>query len=256
VGAVPRVQQANAPRHAGDDHRLLPSDPAGLDARRGDGGAGAATLTLMRLRRRRDRTRARWLAGAAGAATLALVAAEVAHVWRRGHAPTPASARELVRGGEIAARETVDVLRAGYRSSSADETAVLNLFLSFGLTFAAARAVTHSIRRGFGPFGNVRIGRRHIHHFVPGIGLALGSGGASIAVRREAIDPWLAVPFGAGAALILDETALLIALEDVYWSDQGSLSIEVGFGAASLLAVLALVVRLVRRGEALVLRDA
>jgi hypothetical protein len=189
----------------------------------------------------------------AGAATLALVAAEVAHVWRRGRAPRPSSARELVRGGELAARDTVDVLRAGYRSGSADEAAVLNLFLAFGLTFAAARVVTHSIRRGAGPFRNVRIGRRHIHHFVPGIALALGAGGASIALRREKLDRWLALPFGTGAALIIDETALLIELEDVYWSKEGVLSIDVGFGATTALAILALVIRLVRRGEGLVL---
>jgi hypothetical protein len=205
------------------------------------------------MKRRRDRARTSRLAATAAAATLALAAAEVAHVWRRGRAPRPSGARELVHGGEIAARETVDLLRAGYRSSSADETAVLNLFLSFGVTFAAARAVTHAIRRGAGPFGNVRIGRRHIHHFVPGIGLALCAGGASIALRSHAIDPWLAIPFGAGAALIIDETALLIELEDVYWSDRGVLSIDVAFGATSLLAVLALAVRLLRRGEALVL---
>jgi hypothetical protein len=203
--------------------------------------------------RRRDRARTRRLAATAGAATLALAAAEVAHIWRRGRAPRPASAQQLLRGGEIAARETADVLRAGYRSGSADETAVLNLFLAFGATFGAARAVTHSIRRGTGPFRNVRIGRRHIHHFVPGIALALGTGGASITVRSHAVDPWLAVPFGVGAALIIDETALLIELEDVYWSDNGVLSIDVGFGATTVLAVLALVVRLLRRGEALVL---
>jgi hypothetical protein len=189
----------------------------------------------------------------AGAATGALAAAELAHVWRRGRAPRPVSARELVRGGEIAARETVDVLRAGYRSGSADETAVLNLFLSFGVTFAAARAVTHSIRRGRGPFRNVRIGRRHIHHFVPGIVLALGAGGASIAVRGDKVHPWLALPFGTGAALIIDETALLVELEDVYWSDAGGLSVDVAFGATTLLALLALVSRLVRRGESVVL---
>lgn len=113
--------------------------------------------------------------------------------------------------------------------------------------------MTHSIRRRKGPFRNVRIGRRHIHHFVPGIALALGAGGTSIAVRSHALDPWLAVPFGAGAALIIDETALLIELEDVYWSDNGVLSMDVGFGAATALAILALVVRLLRRGEALVL---
>ena len=208
------------------------------------------------MRRRRDRGRTRWLAAAAGAATLALIAAEVAHVWRRGRAPRPASARDFVHGGEIAARETVAVLRAGYRSRSADETAVLNLFLAFGITFGIARAVTHSIRRGAGPFGNVRIGRRHIHHFVPGIALALGAGGSSIAFRSQRVDPWLAVPFGAGAALIIDETALLIELEDVYWSDKGVLSIDVAFGATSLLAVLALVVRLLRRGETLALPGA
>jgi hypothetical protein len=191
----------------------------------------------------------------AGVATAALAAAEIAHIWRRGGAPRPGSARELVRGGEIAARETVDVLRAGYRSGSADETAVLNLFLSFGLTFAAARAVTHSIRRGRGPFRNVRVGRRHIHHFVPGIILALGAGGASIAVRGDEVHPWLALPFGTGAALIIDETALLIELEDVYWSDKGGLSVDVAFGATSLLAVLALASRLLRRGEDLVLPD-
>lgn len=189
----------------------------------------------------------------AGVATRAHVAAEGAHVWRRGRAPRPSNARELVRGGELAARDTVHVLRAGYRSGSADEAAVLNLFLAFGLTFAAARVVTHSIRRGAGPFRNVRIGRRHIHHFVPGIALALGAGGASIALRSEKVDRWLALPFGTGAALIIDETALLIELEDVYWSKEGVLSIDVGFGATTVLAILALVIRLVRRGEGLVL---
>jgi hypothetical protein len=203
--------------------------------------------------RRRDRARTRRLAALAGSAIVALAAAEVAHVWRRGSAPAPADARALVRGGEIAAKETVDVLRAGYRSGSADETAMLNLFLAFGLTFGGARAITHSIRRGTGPFRNVRIGRRHIHHFVPGIALTLGAGGASIALRTHAIDPWLALPFGAGAALIIDETALLIELEDVYWSDEGVVSIDVGFGATAVLAVLTLLVRLLRRGEALIL---
>jgi hypothetical protein len=208
------------------------------------------------MRRSRRRQHRRALAWTAGAATAALAAAELAHLWRRGQAPRPGGARELVRGGELAARETVDVLRAGYRSGSADETAVLNLFLSFGVTFAAARGVTHAIRRGKGPFRNVRIGRRHIHHFVPGIILALGAGGASIAVRGDKVHPWLALPFGTGAALIIDETALLIELEDVYWSDEGGLSIDVAFGATTLLALLALVSRLVRRGQDLVLEPA
>ena len=193
------------------------------------------------------------LAAAAGTATAALAAAELLHVWRRGRAPAPSGPRTLLRGGEIAARETVDVLRAGYRAGSADEAALLNLFLAFGTTFAGARGVTHAIRRGGGPLRNVEIARRHIHHFVPGIVMVLLSGGASIGMRREDADRWLALVFGAGAALILDETALLIELNDVYWSEEGVLSIDVGLGATAALASLALLVRVVRRGEALVL---
>jgi hypothetical protein len=144
----------------------------------------------------------------------------------------------------------VQVVRAGYREGSANETALLNLFVAFGTAFAVARAVTHSIRRGPGPWRNVEIGRRHIHHYVPGIVLTLVSGGLSIGLRREQLDRWFALPFGAGAALIVDETALLIELDDVYWSEKGVLSVDAGLGAMTTLAALTLVVRLIRRGAA------
>ena len=49
-----------------------------------------------------------------------------------------------------------------------------------------------------GPFRNLRLGRRHIHHFVPGIVLAFVSGAAAIVTRDEDVEPLLAVPFGAG----------------------------------------------------------
>ena len=190
----------------------------------------------MKLRRSKHRRPRTWaLAGAAGLASAGLVAAEAVHLWRRGDTP----------------RDEVERLRAGFAAGTANETAVLNLFLSFGVTFAIARTVTHSIRRGIGPLGNVHVGRRHIHHFVPGIGLCLLAGGGSISVRREALDPWLAVPFGAGAALILDETALLLELQDVYWAEEGALSIEVGLGGVTVLACLALLVRAARRGSML-----
>ena len=190
---------------------------------------------------------------AAASATSALAAAEVLRIWRRAQRPGAADRGQLLRDGRTAARDTVGVLRAGYRTGSANETALLNLFLSFGGTFAAARVVTHSIRRGWGPLRNVEIGRRHIHHFVPGILLAVLSGAVSIGLRHEPSDQWLALPFGAGAALIVDETALLIELSDVYWSERGVLSIDVGLGAVSALGSLAFLVRLARRGEAVVL---
>jgi hypothetical protein len=190
-------------------------------------------MRLRRSRRRRPRTRA--LAAAAGLASAGLLAAEGVHLWRRGETP----------------KDEVQRLRAGFEAGTANETAVLNLFLSFGVTFAIARTVTHSIRRGIGPLGNVHVGRRHIHHFVPGIGLCLLAGGGSISVRHEGLDRWLAIPFGTGAALILDETALLIELQDVYWADEGVLSIEVGLGGVTVLACLALLVRAARRGSLL-----
>jgi hypothetical protein len=209
-------------------------------------------MPMSPLARRRSRRRRRTLAGAAAAATVAIVGAEVARVRRRREAHPPRRPRELLQGGGPAARETVAIVRAGYREGSANETALLNLFLAFGATFGAARAVTYSIRHGFGPWGNVEIGRRHIHHYVPGMALALLSGGASIALHHEGLDHWLAVPFGAGAALIVDETALLIELEDVYWSERGALGIDASLGAMTLLGCLTLFARLVRRGEAAV----
>jgi hypothetical protein len=173
------------------------------------------------------------LAGAAGTASVGLAVGEVLHFARRGTTP----------------REAVEVVREGYRAGPTNEASLLILSLSFGATFAGARAVTHLIRTGRGPLRNVRVGTRHIHHFVPGMIMSLLSGGASIALRREEIDHWLAIPFGAGAALVLDEAALLLELEDVYWSEEGLLSVEIALGTLALLCSSALVLRIVRRGE-------
>jgi hypothetical protein len=145
------------------------------------------------------------------------------------------------------------VLRAGYREGAANEAAALNLFLAFGTALGTVRLVTHSIRAGVGPWRNVVIGRRHVHHFVPGMLVAIVAGGSSILLRHEDLDHWLAIPFGAGVALVLDETALLLELEDVYWTHEGLVSLQVAFGSLTLLAALALAARLVRRGEERVL---
>ena len=47
-----------------------------------------------------------------------------------------------------------------------------------------------------GPFRNVRVGRRHIHHFVPGIVHRVRVGTGAIVTRDERLEPRLAVPFG------------------------------------------------------------
>jgi hypothetical protein len=187
----------------------------------------------LRLRRRhRARRRIRLLGAAAGATSVVLVGGELTRLARRG---TP--------------RHTVAALREGYRAGPANEASLLNLFLSFAITFGAARAVTTMIRSGRGPLRNVHVGRRHIHHFVPGILICLLSGAASIGLRHEELDHWLAVPFGAGAALVLDEAALLLELEDVYWSEEGLVSVEIGLGTVALLGALAMLIRMARRGE-------
>jgi hypothetical protein len=102
----------------------------------------------------------------------------------------------------------------------------------------------------------VRVGRRHIHHFVPGIVIAFGSGTGAIVTRDEGLEPILAVPFGVGMGLTLDESALLLELDDVYWTREGILSVQITLAVTALLASIALGLRLLRRGEQAVLEPA
>ena len=178
-------------------------------------------------------------------------AVELARVWRRGSAPLPTEADDLLEAASTATLETIAVVREGYRATSNRENAVFNLLVSFTATFGITRGTTALIRsgKGRGVLRDLVIADRRVHHFVPGIALTLAAGGTSISVRRKVLDRWLALPFGAGAALILDEAALLLELDDVYWTEEGVLSLQVSFGAISLLAALALAVRLLRRGE-------
>jgi len=216
-------------------------------------------VALNRLGRRSrgpwQRTTTLALAAAALATTVGVAAGELARVWRRGSAPMPADTDRVLEAAEVAARESVEVAVEGFRATSARETALLNLLGSFVVAFGAVRVSTYTIRaRGtFGPFRNVKVGRRHVHHFVPGIGIAFLAGGVSISSRNEALDQWLALPFGAGVALTLDESALLLELEDVYWTERGVLSVQITLSAIALLGALALSRRLLRRGEAKVL---
>jgi hypothetical protein len=197
------------------------------------------------------------LAATAAVTTFAVVAAEIAHVWRRGDAPMPAETDDVVRAAEIAIGQTVLVARAGYRGGSRRENALLNLLLAFTGTFVFVRASTAVIRvRGpLGPLRNVVAGDDHIHHFVPGIVIAFVAGAISIISRDERLDPVLALPFGAGVALTLDESALLLKLDDVYWTEEGILSVQITFATIAILSALTLVLRVLHRGEHEVLED-
>ncbi len=112
---------------------------------------------------------------------------------------------------------------------------------AFLVTFLATRGITRTIREGRGPFRNTSVGGVHVHHQVYGIFLLLGAGTAEFTYRPDG--PWvevLAVLFGIGAALTLDEFALWLHLDDVYWSQEGRSSVDavlIAFIVGALLLI-------------------
>lgn len=113
---------------------------------------------------------------------------------------------------------------------------VFFLLLTFLLTFAAVRTYTRLGRQYGWRSGSVR--GVHLHHLVPGVLVSLAAGTAIIAFR-PGDDSMLVLSalFGAGAALTLDEFALILHLNDVYWAREGRSSIEatlMGFAFAAL----------------------
>jgi hypothetical protein len=102
---------------------------------------------------------------------------------------------------------------------------LLLMLVAFGATFGITRFITHSIRSDrFSWLGDVETGNTHIHHLVWGIVLLLVAGVLGIVVQPPL--EVTAVVFGIGAALTLDEFALWLHLDDVYWSEQGRQSID------------------------------
>jgi hypothetical protein len=148
-----------------------------------------------------------------------------------------------------ATRDTLTVARRGIRATPHHEAVLLNILQGFLGAFVFARFSTWGIRSGWWPAGNVRLSGRHIHHFIPGIVLAFGSGTAALVTRSEGAESALAIPFGVGMGLTLDEAALLLGLEDVYWTRQGLLSVQVSLGVTATLAAAILGMRVLRRGE-------
>lgn len=113
--------------------------------------------------------------------------------------------------------------------------------VSFFVTFLGVRLLVLCITHHIGPFGWVEFHGRHIHHLVWGILILLAVGYAWLAEIGSGATPTsvflsilLAVLFGVGAALTLDEFALWFNLANVYWSPQGRESIDavVLFGSA------------------------
>ena len=195
------------------------------------------------------------LAGVATVTAGTVILGELLRLARRrsAAAETPtgvfAGAEQAVAAAGGAAQDTVVVAREAFVAAPRHETVLFNMLSGFAGSFALVRISTHGIRGGWWPFGNVSVGGRHIHHFVPGILLAFASGAAALVTANEDLEKTLAVPFGVGIGLTFDEAALLLDLEDVYWTEKGVLSVQASLGLAAILGGTILAARMLRRGE-------
>lgn len=113
---------------------------------------------------------------------------------------------------------------------------LLLCLLAFVLTFLSTRIITRMIRAGVGPFrNNVSTSGVHIHHAVPGLILLITGALTSVAANHVVWQCIAAVLIGTGSSLILDEFALILHLQDVYWANEGRVSVElIGLTAACL----------------------
>jgi len=188
------------------------------------------------------------LAGVALAGAGTVMAGQFGRMLRR-RAHETAQHEGLVEVAPAAALDTVGVAVSGYEGAPRSETVLFNLLAGFLASFAVVRLSTWGIRDNWGPFRNVRIGGRHIHHFVPGILIAFGSGTAGLLTDDDELEQHLAVPMGVGIGLTFDEAALLLDLRDVYWTREGLLSVQLSLGATAILSTAILTGRMLRRGE-------
>jgi hypothetical protein len=148
--------------------------------------------------------------------------------------------------GLLAVIVSVTRLRAIYKRQF-PETRRERLFLAsvgFFTAVVVIRGLTIAIHNDIGPFHNVSMHGRHIHHLVWGILLLLlvgyswlneiGTGGTSCFHVADRLSSML---YGVAAALTLDEFALWLNLSDVYWQREGRESYEAMALFAGLLGI-------------------
>lgn len=189
--------------------------------------------------------------GVGGLAT----AIHLGRIWRRGSAPNRPRPRQVPLAVRQVIVEAAAAGRRGYKEAPSKERIALNLLGSFGVTIALTRAVTYvqTQRQPILPVKKLRQLRHshpRVHHYVPGMALAFASGGLAILIEDDKVAPWLALPFGVGMGLTLDEAALLLELPSSYWTHEYLAAIQavLALGGAAILAS-----RISRRGERVVL---
>jgi len=136
----------------------------------------------------------------------------------------------------------LDAIGNAYQDGIAEpgKEPALFMLLAFLLSFGFIRTSAHMIRAQVSWWpGNVETkSGTHVHHLVWGILLLLSMGYLGISTDLES--PWfefVAIAFGIGMGLTLDEFALWLNLQDVYWSDKGRQSIDAVIVTTALLVI-------------------
>lgn len=128
---------------------------------------------------------------------------------------------------------------------------LLCCLIAFILTFFVTRTIVRYIRANAGSDAprkwwqprNIGHGGVHIHHVVIGVILVMLSGVTMVTLAVNGGVPEFTVAatfFGIGAALVLDEFALILHLQDVYWSEDGRTSVDAVFAAIAIAGLLVL----------------
>jgi hypothetical protein len=128
-----------------------------------------------------------------------------------------------------------------YRSTieQASRTPLFWMLVAMLATFLGTRVVTRRIRAGTAGLKNWTIGGVHVHHQVFGVIAMLVSGVLEFDYRPPtAGSSVLAAIFGMGASLTLDEFALWLYLDDVYWTAEGRKSVDAVFVAFLITGLL------------------
>jgi hypothetical protein len=76
---------------------------------------------------------------------------------------------------------------------------------------------------------------------IRNIGIALLAGVGAVGLRgseRQRRHPAVAIAYGSAAALVVDELALLLDLEDVYWAYDGRKSVDAAVGVIAVGATV------------------
>ncbi|MUM17596.1 hypothetical protein FZI91_15650 [Mycobacterium sp. CBMA271] len=113
-------------------------------------------------------------------------------------------------------------------------------FVAYVVTFVVTRTITRLIRAGKGPFRNISSSGVHLHHSTPGVVLLIVGGFTALGSPPLSIWTYIAGALvGIGASLVLDEFAMIFRLQDVYWTQEGQLSVSVVMLAAACVGLAA-----------------